>query len=163
MMRPNTKLYLVEMVHGKRVESADALREREKRMMWCWLYSAVEKDFKWEKNVHDSCWHRLSVWWMVVIAFWTIVRWFFSLAPSLGISLSWMIQQIWGHQKHHIKWLHNKCSHSAIILLRRVFVVAGKKTARFCRIFQWSEFVVKLMRINNDAKNENVKPAILIR
>lgn len=162
MMRPNTKLYLVEMVHGKRVESADALRERKE---WCDVdYIRLLKMIpSGGKNVHDSCWHRLSVWWMVVIAFWTIVRWFFSLAPSLGISLSWMIQQIWGHQKHHIKWLHNKCSHSAIILLRRVFVVAGKKTARFCRIFQWSEFVVKLMRINNDAKNENVKPAILIR
>lgn len=50
MMRPNTKLYLVEMVRIKQVESADALREREKRMMWCWLYSAVENDSKWWKK-----------------------------------------------------------------------------------------------------------------
>lgn len=96
----------------KRFRKKISFAQRTNNVLRCGLYweQLLETDFQVEENVHDSCWHRLSVWWMVVMVFRIIVCRFFPVslsfpcaslrAPLYAVSLSWMIHQIRRTQKH---------------------------------------------------------------
>lgn len=101
MMRPVFVDPFGYSIGGRKRQTEDSGGEKT---LWCavmWIIFSCSK----REIVHDSRWHRLSVWWMDVMVFRIIVVSLFfhvppfSYSPSRAlfytVSLSWMIHQIW--------------------------------------------------------------------